>query len=157
MLQPLDKHNKQPEMKTKLTTLLLALTAGFAFGHGDIELGPNKGRILEFSTNETMHGEVTEKDGKLNISLLDKDMKPVKVAAQSVTATGGTREKPVKLEVTKSESGFTLAAPKAGEWLIVQYKESDSAKPITARMLYDAKKCSTCESVEWLCKCGEKK
>ncbi len=140
-----------------ISSTLLALTANFAFGHGDIEIGPNKGRILEFSTNEFMHGEVTEKDGKLHIAVLDKDMKPVKVAAQSLTATGGTREKPVKLEVTKSESGFTVTAPKNGEWLIVQYKESDSAKPITARMQYDAKKCGSCPNVEWLCSCGAKK
>jgi hypothetical protein len=144
-------------MKTKLTAVILALTASYAFGHGDIELGPNKGRILEFSANESMHGEVTQKDGKLHIAVLDKDMKPVKVEAQSLTATGGTREKPVKLEVTKTESGFTVTAPKNGEWLIVQYKDTGSAKPVTARMLYDAKKCSTCESVEWLCMCGEKK
>jgi hypothetical protein len=157
MLRPPDKHNKPPEMKTKLTTLLLALTAGFALGHGTFEVGPNKGRILELSTNESMHGEVTEKDGKLHIAVLDKDMKPVKVAAQSLTATGGTREKPVKLEVTKSESGFTVTAPKTGEWFIVQYKESDSAKPITARMGYDTKKCGTCKNVEWLCSCGAKK
>ena len=144
-------------MRNKLTATLLALTAGFAFGHGDIEMGPNKGRILEFSTNETMHGELSEKDGKFHIALLDKDMKPVKVEAQSLTATGGTRDKPVKLEVTKSEGGFTITAPKSGEWLIVQYKESDSAKPITARMHYDTKKCGTCEHVEWLCTCSAKK
>lgn len=144
-------------MKTKLTALLIVLTAGFAFGHGAIEIGPNKGRILEFSTNESMHGELTEKDGKLHIAVLDKDMKPVKVATQSVTATGGTREKPVKLEVTKSEAGFTITAPQNGEWLILQYKEINSAKPITARVLYDIEKCDTCEKVEWLCTCEVKK
>ena len=144
-------------MTTKLSTLLLALTASFAFGHGDIELGPNKGRILEFSTNETLHGEVTAKEDKLHIAVLDKDMKPVKVEAQTLSATAGTRDKPVKLEVTKTESGFTLTAPKSGEWLIVQYKDSDSAKAITARMHFDNKKCGTCESVEWLCSCGAKK
>ena len=144
-------------MKTKLTTLLLALSAGFAFGHGAIEIGPNKGRILEFSTNESMHGEVTAKDGKLQIAVLDKDMKLVKVEAQTVTATGGTREKPVKLEVTKSESSFTVTPPKNGEWLIIQFKESASAKTITARMMYDGKKCGTCANVEWLCACGAKK
>jgi hypothetical protein len=84
-------------------------------------------------------------------------MKPVMVEAQSLTATGGTREKPVKLEVTKSDSGFTITAPKDGEWLILQYKESTSGKPITARMHYDTKKCATCEHVEWLCTCGAKK
>jgi hypothetical protein len=144
-------------MKNKLTTLFLALSAGFAFGHGDIELGPNKGRILEFSTNETMHGEVTEKDGKLHIAVLDKDMKPVKVEAQSLTATAGTREKPVKLEVAKDDKGFTVAAPAAGEWLIVQYKEKDDAKPITARLHYETKVCGECDKPEWMCACGEKK
>jgi hypothetical protein len=144
-------------MKKALTTLFLALTAGFAFGHGDIELGPNKGRILEFSTNESMHGEVTlTKEGKLHIAVLDKDMEPVKLEAQSLTATAGTREKPVKLEVAKDEKGFTVAAPGAGEWLIVQYKESADAKPITARLEYDTKVCGDCDHPEWLCSCGEK-
>jgi hypothetical protein len=142
-------------MKKTLTTLFLALSATFAFGHGDIELGPNKGRILEFSTNESMHGEVTLKDGKLHIAVLDKDMRPVKVEAQALTATAGTREKPVKLEVTKDEKGFTLPAPKDGEWLIVQYKENGDAKPITARLHYDTKVCDDCKSPEWLCSCGD--
>ncbi len=77
-------------MKKTLTALILALTASFAFGHGDIELGPNKGRILEFSKNETMHGEVTEKDGKLHIALLDKDMKPVSPSQCPARANGSS-------------------------------------------------------------------
>ncbi|MES2439022.1 MAG: hypothetical protein V4584_08140 [Verrucomicrobiota bacterium] len=144
-------------MKTKLTTLLLALTAGFAFGHGDIEIGPNKGRILEFSTNESMHGEVTAKDGKLHIAVLDKDMKPVKVEAQSLVITGGTREKPVKLEVTKVADGFTLAEPAPGELIIMQYKETADAKAITARLNYNTKKCEPCGNPEWRCACDAKK
>ena len=144
-------------MKKKLTLMFLALTAGFAFGHGDIELGPNKGRILEFSTNETMHGEVTEKDGKLHIAVLDKDMKPVKVEAQSLIATAGTREKPVKMEITKVADGFTLAAPAEGEWIIMQYKESADTKAITARLNYDTKKCAPCGNPEWRCACAKKK
>ena len=75
-----------------------------------------------------MHGEVTAKDGKLQIAVLDKDMKPVKVETQSLTATGGTREKPVKLEITKSEGGFTITPPKNGEWLIIQLEDRESAK-----------------------------
>jgi hypothetical protein len=142
-------------MKTTLPALILALTASFAFGHGGIELGPNKGRILEFSKNETMHGEVTEKDGKLHIALLDKDMKPVKPDAQTITATAGTRAKPVKLEVTKSESGFTLPLPGPGEWLILQYKESADAKNITARLHYDTRNCAPCKNPEWRCACED--
>ena len=118
-------------MKTKLTTIILALTASFAFGHEGIELGPNKGRILEFSTNETMHGEVTEKEGELLIALLDKDMNPVTVEAQSLSAIAGTRQAPIKLEVTKTETGFSIPAPKDGEWIIMQYKDTADSKAIT--------------------------
>lgn len=144
-------------MKTKLTTIIIALTTGFAFGHGDIELGPNKGRILEFSNNETMHGEVTEKDGKLHIAVLDKDMKPVAIAAQELNATAGTRDKPVKIEINKSETDFSITVPKAGEWIIIQYKETADSKAITARLHYDTKACAPCGNPEWRCACSEKK
>jgi hypothetical protein len=144
-------------MKTKLTTILLALTASIALAHEGIELGPNKGRIVEFSTDETLHGEVTATDGGLRIALLDKDMKPVLVEARAITATAGTREAPVKLEVTKTESHFTIAAPKDGEWLILQYKDSASAKPITARVHFNEKTCAPCGNPEWRCGCGDKK
>lgn len=63
----------------------------------------------------------------------------------------------VKLVVTKGESSFTITPPKNGEWLILQYKESDSGKTITARMMYDGKECGTCKNPEWLCICGLKK
>jgi hypothetical protein len=144
-------------MKTKLTTILMALTAGFALAHEGIELGPNKGRILEFSTDESMHGEVTEKDGKLLIALLDKDMKPVKAEAQSLTATAGTRQAPVKLEVAKDETGFTVPVAKEGEWIILQYKETESGKTITARLHYDTGKCAPCGNPEWRCACADGK
>lgn len=143
-------------MKTKLMTLALALVAGVAFGHGGVDLGPNGGRILEFSKNETMHGEVTVKDGKFHIAVLDKDMKPVKVVDQTLTATTGDRKKPVKLEVTKDEKGFTIPVVKSGEWLIVQFKESAKAKAVTARMEYDTSNCDECNNPEWLCKCPKK-
>jgi hypothetical protein len=142
-------------MKTKLMTLALALVAGIAFGHGGVELGPNGGRILEFSKNETMHGEVTVKDGKFHIAVLDKDMKPVKVVDQTLTATTGDRDKPVKLEVTKGEKGFTVPVVKPGELLIVQFKETAKSKTITARFEYDTANCDKCSNPEWLCKCGK--
>ncbi|NQX00844.1 hypothetical protein HQ447_09305 [bacterium] len=144
-------------MKTKLTAILIALTTSFALAHEGVELGPNKGRIIEFSTDESMHGEVTEKDGKLNIALLDKDMKLVKVEAQSLTATAGTREKPLKIETTATDGGFTLATPGVDEWLILQYKSTPEAKPITARLHFITKTCPPCGNPEWRCACGEKK
>lgn len=146
-------------MKSKLITLILSLglATSIAFGHGDIELGPNGGRILEFSKNETMQGEVTLKDGKFHVALLDKDMKAVDVKDQVLTATGGTREKPEKLTVEKTATGFIVPSVKPGQWLILQYKETEKAKAITARLEYDTSNCDACDSPEWLCKCSQKK
>lgn len=140
-------------MKTELSTLALSLLATFAFGHGDVELGPNGGRILEFSKNETMHGEVTVKDGKFHIAVLDKDMKQVAMTEQTLTATTGDRNSPQKLEVTKTDKGFSIPAVKPGEWLIVQFKLTPKAKAITARLEYNTKTCEECKKPEWLCEC----
>jgi hypothetical protein len=142
-------------MKKQLLTLLssLALTAA-ALAHGEIELGPNGGRILEFSKNETMHGEVTLQGGKFHIALLDKDMKPVALGEQTLTATGGASGKPEKLAVEKADGKFVVPVVKKGEWLILQYKDGAKAKAITARLQYDTTICEKCDAQEWICKCA---
>lgn len=140
-------------MKSKLILLFLALTTSFALAHGGVEIGPNGGRILEFSKNETMHGEVTLKEGKFQIALLDKDMKTVPVAAQTLTVTSGTAAKPEKVAVEKTATGFAIPAVKEGSLLVFQFRETEKAKPITARFTYDTANCEKCSSPEWLCKC----
>ena len=145
-------------MRTHILALLssLAITTA-AFAHGDVELGPNGGRILEFSKNETMHGEVTLKGDKFQIALLDKDMKPVALGEQTLTATGGPSGKAEKLAVEKADGKFVIPAVKAGEWLIVQYKDDAKAKAITARVQYDTTNCEKCNVQEWVCKCAANK
>ena len=145
-------------MKKHILALLssLVITSTAVFAHGDVELGPNGGRILEFSKNETMLGEVTVKDGKFHIALLDKAMKPVALAEQTLAATGGASGKPEKLAVEKADGKFVVPVVKNGEWLILQFKENAKAKAITARMQYDTAACGTCKSPEWLCKCDAK-
>lgn len=139
----------------KIKALLFAFIASAAFAHEGVELGPNGGRILEFSKNETMHGEVTVKGDKFHIALLDKDMKPVAISAQSLSATTGDRENPQKLTVEKEAAGFVLPRVKAGEWLILQYKNTADAKAITARFEYNTVICEECKAEEWICKCKE--
>jgi hypothetical protein len=141
-------------MKKHILALLgsVAITVS-SFGHGGVELGPNGGRILEFSKNETMHGEVTVKDGKFVIAVLDKDMKPVALTDQVLTASGGPTNKTVKLAVEKSDGKFVVPAIKSGEWLILQFKESAKGKAVTARLQYDTSECEKCKAQEWLCKC----
>jgi uncharacterized glyoxalase superfamily protein PhnB len=144
-------------MKTKLTTLILTFITAAAFGHGGVEIGPNGGRILEFSKNETMHGEVTVKGDKFHIAVLDKNMKPVAMTGQTLTATTGDRNKPVKLEVSKDDKGFIVPLVKSGQWLIMQFKQSPKGGAITARLEYDTSNCGGCNKAEWLCACSSKK
>jgi uncharacterized glyoxalase superfamily protein PhnB len=141
-------------MKARLiTTLLLTATTSLLLAHGGVELGPNKGRILEFSKNETMHGEVTVKGDKFHIALLDKDMKPVALDKQTLVVTTGDRDKPTKLTVEKDARGFVVPIVKAGDWLILQYKDAPNAKSVTARLEYNTANCEACKKAEWLCEC----
>ena len=144
-------------MKKHILTLLSSLIlSAVAIAHGDVELGPNGGRILEFSKNESMHGEVVFKDNQFHIALLDKDKKPVALADQELTATSGDRAKPEKLVVEKKDGKFIVPAVKSGEWIIFQFKDNAKAKAITARIQYDLTICSACKEPEWLCKCAAK-
>ena len=145
-------------MKTKLIALLFIATTALLPAHEGIELGPNGGHILEFSKNETMHGEVTLKEGKFQIALLDKDMKPVAIDKQTLAATSGDRSSPQKLAVEVKGNQFVVPAlPGEDYHLIFQFKPAPDAKAITARLHYNAATCSGCNSPEWLCKCKEEK
>lgn len=140
-------------MKTHLILLFSLLTAA-ASAHEGVELGPNKGRILEFSKNETLHGEVTLHQGQFRIAVLDRDMKPVPLKDQVLTATSGDRSRPVKLEVRRDGDAF-LVPMQPGEdfWTIFQFRPAAGAKPVTARLHYQAEICGGCSKPEWLCEC----
>ncbi len=135
-------------------TTLVALSLSPAFGHSDVELGPNGGRILEFSKDESMHGEVTVKDGKFLVGLFDKEMKPVAIKDQTLTVTGGDRQKPEKLAVQREGEHFVVPTVKEGQWVIFQFRETAQAKPVTARFEYDLSTCGGCKKSEWLCTCA---
>lgn len=140
---------------TIITALTFLLSLQNSPAHEGVELGPNGGRILELSDNETLHGEVTAKDGTFHISLLDKDMKAIPVASQILTATSGDRSNPEKLTVTTNANQFLVPMLKGDDfWVIFQFRENDASKKITARLHYEAKTCEECQAPEWLCKCA---
>ena len=149
----------------KMNTLL-KITAAIALAlasqqtviaHSDVEIGPNGGRVLEFSTNQTVHGEVVEKDGMFHIALLDKEMKPMPIEKQTLTATTGDRNKPEKLAIETKDGKFVVPIQKGGDhWTIFQFRETPEAKPVTARLRYIAKACAECSKPDWLCECAMK-
>jgi nitrogen fixation protein FixH len=101
-----------------------------------------------------MHGEVTVKDGKFHISLLDEAMKPVALTNQTLTVTAGDRANPEKLEVEKEGEHFVAPTVKDGQWVILQFRADAAAKPITARFQYETSVCGECSKAEWLCSCA---
>ena len=140
------KANDKKHMKTSLLTLAAVLLLGTirTLGHGGVELGPNGGRILEFSKNETLHGEVTLTNGQFHVSTL--------------VVTGGDRAKPEKPKVKIQGGQFVFPALKGDDYLLVlQFREKPAAKTITARFEFDAAICSACKNPEWLCKCSSEK
>ena len=42
---------------------------------------------------------------------------------------------------------------KAGDWLILQYKNGPDAKAVTARLEYNTEICEGCKKAEWVCEC----
>lgn len=145
-------------MKASLLTLAAVLLLGVtrAHAHGGVALGPNGGRLLEFSENETLHGEVTLTNGFFHVALLDKALKPVELQEQSLTVTGGDRQKPEKPEVRREGNRFVFPALKGDDYLLVlRFKATPQARAVTARFEFDATTCSGCQHPEWLCRCGD--
>ena len=147
-------------MKSTLLKLIaaVALAAPSAFAHQDIEIGPNGGRVFNLESESTPHLEVAAKNGQFVIYVLDGADKPVPLGGRTLAITAGDRSKPEKLSVTKIGEAFTAPIPKGEEFPIVfQIREKEGAKPLTARMNYNAKPCPECNKPEWMCACGSEK
>ena len=146
-------------MKTILLSATLALRlAAASFGHQDIEIGPNGGRVFDLDSKTTPHMEIGVKDSKFVVHLLDAKDKPIPLGERTLTISAGERSNPQKLSVQKSGDAWTAPVPKGEAFpAIFRVYEKGDAKPLTARVNYDSKRCPECQKAEWLCACGSKK
>lgn len=142
-----------------LTALTALITSAAAYAHGEIEIGPNGGRLIEFASAEGLHAEVVLKGDKFIVGLYDeKAKKAVSVNAQTLNVTVGDRSNPKKVEVEKTKEGFSFEKPAGDDfWIIMQVRASEGAKARTGRLHYEAKACPECNKAEWLCACAEEK
>lgn len=145
-------------MKSQLTALFtLALGLLTATAHERITVGPGDGRLAYLDSTTTPSAEFNVKAGKIHLTLLDKDLKPIALAEQALTITAGERASAKKLAVTKEGNDFTAPLPKGEDyWCIFQIKEKKDAKAITFRIHYMAEICAECKLAEWRCTCGNK-
>jgi hypothetical protein len=142
-------------MKTLLLALFSSLTlAHSVLAHGDIEIGPKGGRLVEFSNHQGVHAEVVLKEGQFFISLYDeKAKKEIPVTDQQIIITH--RESKEKLKPELKDGQWVVTKPEGDSfWLIIQLKENAEAKAKNGRLHYNASHCAPCGQPEWLCKCG---
>lgn len=129
-------------MKTTAAATLIAtaVLCASAFAHERITIGPKGGRVIYVDSTTTPNVEfVVNKDGRAEISLLDKDRKPIAPAAHSLTVTAGPRASAKKLAVEKQGEMFLTEPVPAGApyTVVIQLKEGSEAKPLTLRVNYN--------------------
>ncbi|MFN0129967.1 MAG: hypothetical protein ACKV19_25160 [Verrucomicrobiales bacterium] len=146
-------------MKRKLLITLITLALGLlaAPAHERITVGPGDGRLAFLDSTATPSAEFNVKEGKIHITLLDKDLKPISLADQTVAITAGEKGKARKLVVSKEGNDFVAPLPEGEDyWCIFQLKEKKDAKAITFRVHYRSEVCAECQKAEWRCICGNK-
>jgi hypothetical protein len=144
-------------MKKRLATLLLTFVTitVSAFAHGDNKIGPNGGRLIQFSDKNPIRAEFVMKGEQFIITLFDHvTKKEIPVTGQQLTITHKEANKKLAPELKAGK--WTVSKPAGDDfWLIVQLRENTGAKSMTGRLHYDAAKCPACGEPEWLCRCAE--
>jgi hypothetical protein len=128
-------------MKSSILTIIGALAlASPSFAHEAVTIGPNGGRVIYVDSTTTPNVEViVNKEGQAEISLLDKDRKPITLDKQAINVTAGPRADAKKLTAEKKGAKFVTEKVPAGApyTIVMQLKESSDAKTITLRLNYD--------------------
>ncbi len=145
-------------IKTKLIALItLALSLLSATAHERITVGPGDGRLAYLDSTTMPYAEFNVKDGKVHITLLDKDLKTINLTDQTLAITVRQNDSPIKLIVSKSGTEFIAPLPDGTDiWCIFQLKEKEETKAITFRIHYLSEVCAECKKPEWRCICGNK-
>lgn len=125
---------------TALATIAAAILCASAFAHERITIGPKGGRVIYVDSTTTPNVEfLVNKDGRAEITLLDKERKPLALSGQSLTVTAGPRASAKKLTVEKQGDTFLSEKVPAGApyTVIIQLKEKPDAKAMTLRVNYN--------------------
>ncbi len=166
------------KQKTQLKVLLIATLALFgksycdaAAGHGhsngehshgvsksgaqEVQGGPHGGRLITI-VDPHMEFLVTP-ERFVQITFLGRDGQVVPVADQVVSAIGGDRSAPTKVEFVKNEGGLisTAALPEMKRMpIILQIKVTPDAMRVRETFYLNMSNCPSCEYKEYACICG---
>lgn len=118
--------------------------------------GPKGGRIL---TTDAPHAEFfVENDRSVVVSLYDKDMKPLPVSGQVVSATAEAKTGKVKLDFIEKNGALVSTAPlpEGDDYnVVVQIRDNATARPKNYRVLFHDEVCDECKRAEYACICDD--
>ncbi|MGJ8651913.1 MAG: hypothetical protein ACSHX8_01450 [Opitutaceae bacterium] len=148
-----------------LTTLALfgATYANAGAGHDhsehghkhDKKAGPNGGRLIT-SVNPHLEFLVTP-ERFVQITFLDHDGEVVPVDGQVVSAIGGSRSAPTKIEFVASEGKLVSknALPEMKNMpIVLQVKATSDAETVREKFYLNMTACPSCSYKEYACICG---
>jgi hypothetical protein len=142
-------------MKTNIRSLLLiafALAASAVAFAAQPLAGPKGGRIL---TTEAPHVEFfVEKDHTVTVTFYDQALKPIAPGSRVVTGVAGK----VGLEFSPKGGALVSNMPLPlgdGYLVVLQVRETASARPKVYRLQFDEKICAGCKRAEYACTCDE--
>lgn len=146
-------------MKTTLMTLAAILMAGlFSATAADKKHlgGPKGGRLLE--KTEPKAEFFLEKDRTATIHFYNNTLQPIPAAEQTVTIIADAKEGKQKVEFEKKGDVLVSKSklPEGADYnLVVQFKQTASAKPQNHRFKLETHTCTGCNRVEYACTCHE--
>jgi hypothetical protein len=140
-----------------VTTVLLAgLCATSAADKKHLLGGPKGGRLLE--KTEPRAEFYIEKDRTVSVTFYDAGLKPVVVAAQTLTVIADAKDGKAKVEFEKKGDALvskTKLPEGDGYNLVVQFKQTADAKPQNFRFKLETHTCGGCKRAEYACTCDE--
>ena len=137
--------------------MAVALCAGLFTAQATDKIvgGPKGGRLLE--KTEPRAEFFVEKDKAVTVTFYDAALKPVAVTGQTVIVVAEAKGGKATIEFEKK--GDALVSKKKlpegdGYNLVVQFKQSATAKPQNFRFSLDTHTCGGCKRAEYACTCG---
>jgi hypothetical protein len=96
-------------------------------------------------------------DGKVRLTFLDADDKPVAAGTQDVSLTGGDRAKPTRLAFVKEGDALVSDAALPADLLdmpvVLRVTPAPGATSAFARFQLNRKTCGECDRPEYACTC----
>lgn len=145
-------------MKTTNTLLLFTLAAAglFAAAAEKSVAGPKGGRLLATAPHAVEF--FVTKDRKVEVTFYDAHQKVVAPGERVVTVTAEPKSGRTPVALVPSETGFVSTAPlpAPGEVyrVVVQIRDSATARPQNYRLDLNLGQCGECKYAEYACACA---